>query len=63
MREADQRLTSSVSVSASQVCGLTLLNLAVSISEAPIAQLASPFVAAGDRMARSTALVSISTRP
>jgi hypothetical protein len=42
MREAGQRLTSLVSVSASQACGLTALSLAVSISEAMIALFAPP---------------------
>lgn len=42
MREAGQRLTSLVSVSASQACGFTALSLAVSISEAMIAQFAPP---------------------
>ena len=73
MRDAGQRLTSLVSVSASQACGFTALSLQVSISEAMIAQLAPPsslpaksafflFNASG-RMERSTVLVSISMRP
>jgi hypothetical protein len=42
MREVAQRLMSLVSVSVSQVCGLTLLSLQVSRSEAMHAQLAPP---------------------
>ena len=42
MREADQRLTSLVSVSVSQACGLMPFNFAVSVSEAMIAQFAPP---------------------
>ena len=42
MREAGQRLTSLVSVAVSQACGLMPFNLAVSMSEAMIAQLTPP---------------------
>ena len=73
MREAGQRLTSLVSVSASQACGFTPLSLQVSISEAMIAQLAPPSslpansaflrLSAIGLMERSTVLESISMRP
>ncbi len=73
MREFGQRLTSDVNVSVSQACGLTLLSLAVSMSDAMIAQLAPPSslpaksaflrLKAMGRIERSTVLVSISMRP
>jgi hypothetical protein len=42
MREFGQPLTSFTSISVSQACGLTLLSLAVSMSEAMIAQFDPP---------------------
>ena len=41
VREAEQRLTSSVKVSVSEACGLTALSLQGSISDAVAAQLAA----------------------
>ena len=72
MRDCGQPSTSFSSVSVSQACGLTPLSLAVSISEATMAQLAPPssdpaksaffrFKAIG-RIDRSTTLVAISMR-
>lgn len=73
MRAAGQWLTSLVRASASQACGFTPLSFAVSIREAKTAQLLPPSslpanraflrLSAMVRIDRSTALVSISTRP
>jgi len=73
MRASGQRLTSLLSVSVSQACGLTSLSLQVSISEAMIAQFVPPSSEPAKRaflrlraiglMDRSTVLESISMRP